>query len=117
MKVSDLTKYGGSQRLVEILSSTGVGELYPPQAEALLRTRLVYGVREGLLPLVSLHGIGRVRARSLHNAGYVGVQEIREAPVEDLAKVTAIGRSIAEDIKRQVEAEIGEGWRSSGIRE
>ncbi len=72
-----------------------------------LRTRVVYGVREELLPLVTLSGIGRVRARSLYNAGYRGVRDIREATVEELARVPAIGKVIAEDIKRQVITEVG----------
>jgi helicase len=78
------------------------------KALSILRTRIVYGVREELLPLVSLRGIGRVRARDLYSAGYRGLREIREAPVEALAKVPAIGTAIAEDIKRQVMAEAEE---------
>jgi helicase len=78
------------------------------KALSILRTRIVYGVREELLPLVSLRGIGRVRARNLYSAGYRGLREIREAPVEALAKVPAIGKAIAEDIKRQVMTEVKE---------
>jgi helicase len=69
----------------------------------LLRTRVLYGVKEELLPLVSLRGIGRIRARNLFNAGYKSPKEIRKATVEELSKVPAIGKAIAEDIKRQVE--------------
>ncbi|MDQ1272643.1 MAG: hypothetical protein QG591_1273, partial [Planctomycetota bacterium] len=31
MIVSDLGAYGGSKRLIEILTATGLKELYPPQ--------------------------------------------------------------------------------------
>lgn len=70
-----------------------------------LRMRVHYGVKEELLPLVSLKGIGRIRARNLFKAGYRGVKEIRQAVVEDLEKVPAIGRTVAEDIKKQVTAQ------------
>lgn len=68
-----------------------------------LRERVVYGVKEELLPLVALRGIGRIRARNLFNAGYRGLEEIRKAGVKDLEKVPSIGGSIAEEIKKQVE--------------
>jgi helicase len=69
-----------------------------------LQQRVLYGVKQELLPLVGLKGIGRVRARNLFNAGYKGPKEIRAADVEALEKVPAIGRGIAEDIKKQVAA-------------
>ncbi len=69
-----------------------------------LRTRVLYGVREELLPLVSLRGIGRVRARSLFDGGYKTPNDIRTASAYDLEKVPAIGRTVADDIKKQVEA-------------
>jgi helicase len=69
----------------------------------LLRTRVLYGVKEELLPLVSLKNIGRIRARNLFNAGYKSPEEIKKASAEKLSKVPAIGKTIADDIKRQVE--------------
>ncbi|MEW6162153.1 MAG: DEAD/DEAH box helicase [Nitrospirota bacterium] len=71
------------------------------KAVSLLRTRVIYGVREELLPLVTLRGIGRVRARNLYDAGYKTLKNIREASIEELAKVPAMGKTIAEDIKNQ----------------
>lgn len=70
----------------------------------LLRIRIFYGIKEELLPLVSLKGIGRVRARNIYNAGYKTLQEIKNATIEDLTKVPGIGKGIAEDIKRQTQA-------------
>ncbi|MEW6002302.1 MAG: DEAD/DEAH box helicase [Nitrospirota bacterium] len=67
-----------------------------------LRIRVLYGIKEELLQLVSLRGIGRVRARNLYDSGYKTIKDIREAGIEELANIKAIGRSIAEDIKRQV---------------
>ncbi len=68
-----------------------------------LGLRVEYGVREEILPLVALRGIGRVRARNLFSRGYRTFDDIRNASVEELGKVPAIGRSVAEDIRKQVE--------------
>ena len=65
------------------------------------RIRVNYGVKEELLPLVGLRGIGRVRARALFNAGFPGLKDIGRAPVESLAGVQGIGEAIARDIKKQ----------------
>lgn len=73
------------------------------KALSLLRTRVAYGVREELLKLVSLRGIGRIRGRALFEAGYRSLQQIRKAAVEDLAKVPGIGMTLSVDIKKQVQ--------------
>ncbi|MEM7822673.1 MAG: DEAD/DEAH box helicase [Candidatus Aenigmatarchaeota archaeon] len=65
-----------------------------------LRIRLQYGVKEELLPLVRLKGIGRVRARLLYNAGLKRIADLRKAPVESLERL--LGPSLARDIKTQV---------------
>ncbi len=68
-----------------------------------LRARVLYGIKEELLQLVTLRGIGRVRARNLYNAGYKTLKEIKDTSVEELSKVLTIGKTIAEDIKKQVQ--------------
>ncbi len=68
-----------------------------------LRVRVRYGVREELLELVSLRGIGRVRARNLYDSGFRSLKEIGAATVEDLSRVPALGKNLAEDLKTQVE--------------
>lgn len=68
---------------------------------SLLRVRVFYGIKEELLPLVSLRGIGRVRARNLYHAGYKTPRDIMAARIENLTKVHTIGKAIAEDIKAQ----------------
>jgi helicase len=65
-----------------------------------LRFRLKYGVREELIPLLRLKGIGRVRARKLYNAGIRDLGEIKKADITSLTQL--IGKSIALDIKKQV---------------
>ncbi|MEM2907984.1 MAG: ATP-dependent DNA helicase [Candidatus Hadarchaeales archaeon] len=68
-----------------------------------LRKRVRYGVKEELLELIELRGIGRVRGRSLYKAGYRGLADIRKADVKELAQVPHIGPEIAKSIKQQLE--------------
>jgi helicase len=65
-----------------------------------LRFRLKYGVREELIPLLRLKGIGRVRARKLYNAGIRDLGDIKKSDITTLSQL--IGKSIALDIKKQV---------------
>jgi len=68
-----------------------------------LRERVRYGVKEELLELVQLRGIGRVRARSLFKEGYQRLADIKRADERELAQVPYIGTEIARSIKQQVE--------------
>jgi helicase len=68
---------------------------------SLLRPRVIYGVRNELLELVSLRGIGRVRARNLFDRGYKRLKDVEAASAKELSAVPNIGKSLAEDIKRQ----------------
>jgi helicase len=85
----------------EIAKVFGLKEL--SKITASLRVRVQYGVKEELLPLVSLKNIGRVRARSLFDAGFKTLKDIWTASVNQLSTVEHVGRVIAEDIKKQVE--------------
>ncbi len=67
-----------------------------------LRQRVRYGIKEELLELVGLRGIGRVRARSLFNAGYRRLGDLERASASELARVEHIGPETAKSIKRQV---------------
>lgn len=64
--------------------------------------RLRYGVKEELLNLVSLKGIGRVRARNLFQANLKSVGDIKKVDAGMLAGIPGIGKSIARAIKSQV---------------
>jgi helicase len=66
-----------------------------------LETRVKYGVREELVPLVSVRGIGRVRARKLYNAGIKTVLQLKKTPKEELAGI--IGLKTAEKVKKGLE--------------
>jgi helicase len=65
-----------------------------------LRFRLKYGVREELIPLLKLKGIGRVRARKLFNAGVHDIGGVKKVDITSLTQL--IGKGIAIDIKKQV---------------
>lgn len=67
-----------------------------------LSERIKHGVREELLPLTRLKGIGRVRARALYRAGYTSLEKLRAITVEDLTRVLGIGRKTAEKILEQI---------------
>lgn len=67
-----------------------------------LRKRIVYGIKEELLELVSLKNIGRVRARSLFKKGYKKISDFKLAQIQDLTKVNQIGAKLARDLLNQV---------------
>ncbi|AIC15575.1 DEAD/DEAH box helicase [Nitrososphaera viennensis] len=67
-----------------------------------LRTRIRYGIKEELIPLVALEGVGRVRARALYAAGFTDVPKVAKAPQAKLASVPKIGPAVAEKIKAQL---------------
>ena len=67
-----------------------------------LQIRCAKGVKSELVPLVELDGVGRIRARSLFNAGYRTMEDLKHASVTDLMNVPLIGSSLAKKIKEQV---------------
>jgi len=70
------------------------------------------GVNAELLPLVRLEGIGRVRARILHNAGLKTMEDLKRVPLEKLTTLPLIGPKVAKKIKDQVGGFIkAEEWK------
>ena len=69
---------------------------------ATLRTRVRYGVSEDLIDLVSVRGIGRVRARALYGSGVRDRAALSAMPIEKLAAIDKIGRAVAKSIKAQM---------------
>ena len=67
-----------------------------------LRNRIIYGIREELLELVRVKGIGRVRARVLFKHGIKNLDDLREIPVKKLAEIDKIGTTIADNIKAEL---------------
>jgi helicase len=66
-----------------------------------LKQRIKYGIKEELLDLVILKGIGRVRARNLYRRGFKKIRDIKHADIEKLTKVSKIAENLARDIKFQ----------------
>ncbi|TLZ97121.1 MAG: DEAD/DEAH box helicase [Methanobacteriota archaeon] len=72
-------------------------------------TRVQYGVKEELLELISLRGVGRVRGRALHQRGFKSLRDLQKANPNDLARIPAIGPNLAKKIKEQVGVPIERG--------
>jgi len=68
----------------------------------ILQRRIEYGIKEELVELVKVRGIGRIRARILFKNGIKTLEQLEEIPVEKLAKIDKIGPTIAENIKTQL---------------
>ena len=66
------------------------------------RLRIEHGVKEELIPLIKLRGIGRVRARKLFNNKIKDLGDIKTASLTTLEQL--IGKETAKKIKEQVES-------------
>ncbi len=66
-----------------------------------LSTRIRYGVKEELMDLVSLRGVGRARARTLFDRGFRNRSEISASDPSVLASIPGIGPALAESMVRQ----------------
>lgn len=67
-----------------------------------LMIRVEKGVKPELLPLASLKGIGRTRARILYNSGLRTIDDIKKAPIPKLTGLPLIGPKLAQKIKEQL---------------
>lgn len=65
-----------------------------------IKERMKYGVKEELLALLKLKGIGRVRARKLYNSKIHNIRDVKKAELKKLA--TIVGEKTALNIKKQV---------------
>jgi helicase len=73
---------------------------------AKLRIRIKNGVKEELLPLIKIKGVGRVRARKLF---YNRVRDVGDVKRSDISKLSQIlGKNVALNVKKQVGQEIKE---------
>jgi len=92
-----------------------------------LTERVKRGVKAELLPLVKLTGVGRVRARILHDAGLKSLRDLKRAPLEKLTSLPLIGPKLAKGIKEQVGGFVksrewkklkkGEAWEQQALTE
>jgi predicted flap endonuclease-1-like 5' DNA nuclease len=51
--------------------------------------------------LVKIGGIGRIRARALHDSGIVNLTILKSTPESTLSKISKIGPTVAKKIKKQ----------------
>ncbi|MGP3666989.1 MAG: DEAD/DEAH box helicase [Candidatus Bathyarchaeota archaeon] len=84
----------------ELAKLLGFKDFLPKISE--LRLRIKHGVKPELLPLVSIPGIGRIRARMLYNSGYRSLENLKHASVTELTRVPGIGQKLALKIKSEV---------------
>ena len=96
----------GTERLV----SVEMPEM--SQVVKTLSVRVHHGVKPELLPLVALRNIGRVRARSLYDAGYSDPEAVASAGLPRIARI--IGEGIARQIIDEITGGKRSGTRSSG---
>ncbi len=68
----------------------------------IIRKRIKYGIREELIELVKIKGIGRIRARKLFKHGIKNLDDLSSIPVKKLAEIDKIGSTLADNIKSQL---------------
>ena len=83
-------------RMSEVFNKDAADELIE------LRRRIRYGIRPELLDLVKLKGIGRVRARMLHDRGYKTLEDLRNTSYDRLKQIPTVGEAVARSIKNQL---------------
>ncbi len=78
-----------------------------------LEKRIHYGAGPDLLGLLDLKGVGRVRARKLHRAGYTSIEKLREADVARIAEI--VGPKIAGKVMAQLRRGESESLPPGGV--
>lgn len=76
-----------------------------------VRFRLQYGVRDELLPLLKIEGVGRVRARLLFDKGLRDIGAVRKVDLTALGQL--VGRGVAINIKRALGEDVPEAVPAS----
>ncbi|MFH8080372.1 MAG: DEAD/DEAH box helicase [Candidatus Aenigmatarchaeota archaeon] len=65
-----------------------------------LRIRVKHGIKEELIPLIKLQGVGRVRARKLYSHNLKTLEDLRKVDTLILNKI--VGKVVAANIKKQL---------------
>ncbi len=76
---------------------------------AKLAVRVKHGVKEELIDLVRVKGVGRVRARSLFSAGIRSVIELAKANPERISSLPGFGKSTAKMVVEEAKRLISSG--------
>ncbi|MGP6206531.1 DEAD/DEAH box helicase [Cuniculiplasma sp. SKW3] len=64
----------------------------------MLSLRISEGIRDEIIPLISIPGVGRVRARILYNNGFKSLGELAEANPKSIAEIKGFSITMAERI-------------------
>jgi helicase len=83
--------------LYQVAKTIGRGDLLSEIYK--LRIRIKYGIKEELSSLVQLRGIGRIKARSLYNAGITDLTALANTPESKLSAIPKIGMALARMLK------------------
>jgi helicase len=67
-----------------------------------LKIRIKYGIKEELSSLVTLEGIGRIRARALYEAGLTNIGKVTNTSESKLSAIPKIGPTVAKKLKQQL---------------
>ena len=67
-----------------------------------MEIRVSYGVKEEIIPLVLLPGIGRVKGRRLYNNGIKNIVDVKNTSPEKLSKL--IGKTTTENLLKFLSA-------------
>jgi helicase len=68
---------------------------YVTQKLETIEIRLRYGVKEDIMELLAIPGVGRVRARRLYLAGFRTIEDIAKATPAQLKKIEGIGDALS----------------------
>uniref|UniRef100_A0A7C1E3H4 ATP-dependent DNA helicase Hel308 n=1 Tax=Fervidicoccus fontis TaxID=683846 RepID=A0A7C1E3H4_9CREN len=68
---------------------------YVAQKLETIEIRLRYGVKEDIIELLAIPGVGRVRARRLYQAGFRTIEDIAKATPSQLKKIEGIGDALS----------------------
>ncbi|MEL9929888.1 MAG: helix-hairpin-helix domain-containing protein, partial [Sulfolobales archaeon] len=69
---------------------------------SVISRRLEAGVREELLELVTLRGIGRVRARALYKAGVRSIKDLKMLSLDQILSIESINRGVVRELCEQI---------------
>lgn len=67
-----------------------------------IEIRVEFGIKQDLLPLINLKGIGRVKARTLMQYNITTLEDLRAKPIQDLLKIPGLGPVLCKELKAQV---------------
>ena len=63
-----------------------------------LNFRIKEGVKEDIIPLTMIAGVGRVRARRLYSNGFIDLERIASAEIPAIKKIYGFSDKLARDV-------------------